>query len=268
MKLTNNALNTVNIVNSLQAKTLITTLIAIGSLSSLSVVYADWGAGIGTNNELMRYEDNDINLTALLNIKYQGKRANLDKDGLSYEFIKGDKYAVEVLATSKNQGYQARDINVLKGMKDREASVDLGGRIIVKTGLGAAVVDVTKDVNRSKGIEASIKLGGIAPHASHWTGKKEVTIAATGGLRYQSEKVVDYYYGVKNTEATATRATYTGKSATTPFVGMEAQANFSKHFTIDGGLGLEKVANSIQKSSIADDDDYHVTANVGFTYWF
>ena len=263
MKLTNNN------IHLLPAKTLITTLLAIGSTSSLpSIAYADWGAGIGLNNELMRYEDDDINLTALLNIKYQGERANLDKDGLSYEFIKGEKYAVEVLATSKNQGYEARDINVLKGMKDRDASVDLGGRVIIKTGLGSAVVDVTKDVNQSKGIDASIKLGGIAPHASHWTGKKNVTVAATGGLRYQSEKTVDYYYGVKNSEATATRAAYKGKSATTPFVGVEAQANFSKHFTIDAGLGLEKVANSIQESSIADDDDYQVTANVGFTYWF
>lgn len=248
-------------------------LIVAVSFSLLSpVAHADWGVGIGIDNERMLYEEDeagDINLNALFNVKYQGDKFNIDKSGLSYDLIHTDKIAVEALATLKNLGVESGDLDIFKGMDERKGSVDLGGRAIIDTGiLGQVVVDVTKDVNSSKGTEASIKLGGIAPHAAHWTGERKLNVAAVAGLRYQSAKVVDYYYGVKNTEATASRSAYKGKSATTPFVGFEAQANLTPNITIDGGLGVSKAASSIRNSSLTDNRDHHIDANVGFTYWF
>jgi outer membrane scaffolding protein for murein synthesis (MipA/OmpV family) len=154
-------------------------------------------------------------------------------------------------------------------MTERDLSIDLGGRVIVETGfLGTAVVDVTKDIHSSKGIDAGIKFGGIAPNAPHWTGEKQVTVAAVGGVRYQSDKVIDQYFGVKNTEVTADRSAYKGKSATTPFIGFEAQANLTPHITIDGGLGVSKTATSIRNSALTDDKKYALAADIGFTYWF
>ncbi len=247
-------------------------LIAAVSFSLLpSISYADFGVGLSIDNDLMQYKDkdDDINLTALFNLQYQGEKFNLNKDAMSYDVYSGEKYAVEVIAATKNRGFRAKDNKTFEGMAERDPSLDLGGRVIFDTGsIGTLVVDVTKDVNESKGIEAGIKLGGIAPHAAHWTGKKQLNIAAVGGLRYQSAKVVDHYYGVKNSEATASRSAYKGKSAITPFIGFEAQANISKHVTLDGDLGLSKTATAIKNSSITDNDDYRVSANVGVTYWF
>lgn len=80
------------------------------------------------------------------------------------------------LLTSKNYGYEDKDSKTFTGMGERHASVDVGGRVIVDTSLGPAVFDVTKDVNSSKGYEASIKLSGIAPHAKHWTGEKKLIL--------------------------------------------------------------------------------------------
>ena len=241
------------------------------SFSLLSpTAHADWGVGLGIDNEPMRYEDKDgdINLSGLFKLRYQGDKFNIDK-AISYELISGDKYAVEVIADSKNRGFDVEDNKIFKGMKERNSAVDLGGRAILKTDLlGSIVVDVTKDVGSSDGIEAGIKLGGISPHTAHWTGEKKFDIAAVGGIRYQSADAVDYYYGVKNTDATATRSAYKGKSATTPFVGFEAQANISKNITITGDLGIEKVASSIKNSSLTENKDYRADANVGFTYWF
>lgn len=238
-----------------------------------SPAYADWGVGINANNDIMKYKDGDdkdsnLRLEALLNLQYRGDKFNIDK-GLSYDFTNSNKYAVEAFITAKNRGFVAKDNKTFIGMSDRKTSIDVGGRVIADTGvIGPVVIDVTKDVHASKGYEANIKLGGIAPHAPHWTGKRSFTLAGVANLRYQSADVVDYYYGVKNSEATATRSSYKAKSAITPYVGIEAQANITPHFTIDGGIGVAKRAKSIRNSSLTNDKKYDPSINLGFTYWF
>ena len=232
---------------------------------------ADWGVGLRVDNEGMQYEDksSDIELAAFLHLQYQGDKFNISKEGLSYKLLTTDQYAIEAIAASKNRGFEADDNKTFKGMAERNPSIDLGARVIVETGfLGTAVLNVTKDVHNSKGIDAEIKFGGIAPNAPHWTGKREVNLAAVGGVRYQDKKVVDEYFGVKNSEATADRSAYKGKAATTPFIGFEAQANLTPHITIDGGLGVSKTASSIRNSSLTDDKKYALAADIGFTYWF
>ncbi len=235
--------------------------------------YADWGVGMNIDNEPLQYKDAENKksykkLQALLNLQHRGDKFNMDRD-ISYDFTNSNKYAVEAFATFKNQGFDAKDNKTFKGMKERKTSIDIGGRLIADTDfIGPVVFDVTKDVHASKGFEANVKVGGIAPHAPHWTGKKTFTIAPVASLRYQSNKVVDYYYGVKSSEATATRKAYKGKSAVTPFIGLEAQANITPRFSIDGGLGVAKLAKSVRNSSLTTDRKYLPSVNIGFSYWF
>jgi len=125
--------------------------VTISLLSPLAC--ADWGVGLGIDNEGMQYEDksSDIEFTALFNLQYQGKKFNIAKETLSYKLFKTDQYAVEVIATSKNRGFEADDNKTFTGMAERDSSLDLGGRMIVETGfLGTAVLDVTKDVHTNK----------------------------------------------------------------------------------------------------------------------
>ncbi len=246
---------------------LLLTALSLSILSSTS--YADWGVGLRLDNEDMRYKDNnDIKIGALFNIQYQGAKFNIDDNVMSYNFTHSNTLAAEVIVASKNRGFIAKDNKLFKGMANRDVSVDLGGRIIAETNFGAAVLDVTKDVANSKGYEASFKLGGISPHAPHWTGERKINVAAMGGVRYQSNKVADYYYGVKKNEATAKRSAYKAKSAITPFVGVEAQANLTQHISLRGSLGVEKTAKSIRNSPLTDNKNYNAEARLGIIYWF
>ncbi len=228
---------------------------------------ADIGVSLkaATNNEYKNLEDDAI---ALLGLEYRGEKFNLGKDGISYDFTNSNDYAVEAFLTSKNYGYEAKDSKTFKGMDDRRVSVDLGGRLIMDSGVGPIVFDITKDVNLSKGFEAGLKVGGITPHAPHWNGKRELKVAATASVRYKSDKTVDYFYGVKNAEATANRKAYKGKSATIPYIGVEAQANITKHVSFTGDIGVTKRASSIRNSPLTTDKEYETVANIGITYWF
>ena len=252
--------------NSHQKSTL---LIAL-SLSLLSTVsYADWGVRLGANNELKQYDVSKNKINAGLGLEYRGDKFNMSNDGISYDLTNSDKHAIELLLTSKNDGFKASDDKLFKGMSERDASINIGARGIIDTGmLGNAVIDATRDVNASKGFEVGLKLGGISPHAPHWTGERKVKVAAMGGLRYQSAKVADYYYGVKNSEATASRKAYKAKSAVTPYIGVDAQANLTKHITLDGGLVVSKRAKSIRNSPLTNNKKYQLGANIGLSYWF
>ncbi len=237
------------------------------SLALTANAYADFGlsANVATEDD---YKNLDNKAGLSLGVEYRGDKFNIGKDGISYEFIHTDKYAVEALATSNNYGFEAKDGKSFTGMDKRKISIDLGGRVIVNTGIGPVTIHATKDVHASKGYEAGIKVGGIAPHPPHWTGERKLTVAAAAGLRYQSKKVIDYYYGVKDSEATASRNFYLGKSAITPYLGVEAQADLTKHISITGNLSVTKQPNAIRNSPLTQDKKYQAEANVGFTYWF
>ncbi len=256
-------------MNTLAKRTNTKLLIAVSLSLLTSASYADWGLRLGTDNHHKEYNTKKNRYDGLVGLQYRGNKFNASKSGLSYDFTNSEKQAAEVLLRIKHDGFKSSDDALFKGMSKRKASLDIGGRAIVNTGvLGNAVVEVTRDVNASKGFEAGVKLGGISPHAPHWTGQRKLNVAAMGGLHYQSAKVADYYYGVKSSEATANRKAYKAKSAVEPYAGVEAQMNINKHFTIDGGLSVIKRAKSIRNSPLTNDKKYRVGANIGFSYWF
>ena len=238
------------------------------ALLSPVAVNADWGITLGADNKEKQYKNTKDDLRALLNLQYRGDKFNIDSEAISYDFTNSNNYAFEVIAKGHNRGFKAKDNKTFKGMKERKGSFDLGARVILDTGLGPFVIDASKDVASSKGYQAEIKLGGIAPHSKHWTGERKLNIAAVTGLRYQSDKVVNYYYGVKNSETTANRQSYKAGSATTPFIGVEAQLNLTKHVSFNAGLGYERRANSIKNSPLTNNRKGDAVANFGITYWF
>lgn len=244
----------------------IVTAVLLGASASAS---ADFGVSAGVNNYNKEYKGSkSASFTA--GPAYRGDKFNIDKGVFSYDFLDSNQYGLEAILTAKNGGYKSSDSDTFKGMDKRKASVDVGARAIIDTGtfLGSAVVDVTKDLRLSHGISAGVKLGGISPHAPHWTGEKTVYIVPTVGFRYDSKKTVDYFYGVKSSEATSSRKAYNGKSTFSPFIGVEGQANLSKHFTLHGGLGVKKQGNGIRNSPLTRDNKYQGVASLALTYWF
>ena len=243
-------------------------LLAISMTLVSGASHADWGLRLGTDNHHQKYNTKKNKYDGLIGLEYRGDKFNASKNGLSYDFSNSEKHAIELSLSTHHDGFKAGDDDLFKGMSKRKTSVDIGGRVIINTGLGSAVVNASRDVNASKGYEAGIKLGGITPHAPHWTGQRKLNVAAMGGLHYQSRKVVDYYYGVKNSEAKANRKAYKAKSALEPYVGVEAQMNLNKHFTIDAGASVIKRAKSIRNSPLTNNKKYRAGANLGLSYWF
>lgn len=237
-------------------------------ISVMTIAEADWGITLGADNEIKRYEDVKNDASLLLGIEYRGENLNIDKEAISYDFTHSKAYAIEAIAKSNNRGFEASDGKLFKDMKDRDSSIDIGVRGIIRSTYGPALVEVTRDVNASKGYEADLRFGGLYPHNKHWTGKGELSVSPFIGVKYQSDKVVDYHYGVRNNEATASRSAYKGKAATTPYVGVESQLNLSKRVSMQAALTYEKRDDVIKDSPLTNKKDSDILLNLGITYWF
>ena len=242
----------------------IVSAVLLGLAASAS---ADYGVSIGTyNGEYKKGAKANISIGPA----YRGDKFNIDRGVFSYDFLDSNQIGLEAVLSSKNGGYKSGDHKTFKGMDKRKASVDAGARAIIDTGtfLGSAVVDVTKDFRLSHGISADMKLGGVSPHAPHWTGEKTFYVVPTAGVRYDSKKTVDYFYGVKASEATSNRKAYKGKSSFSPYIGVEGQANLSQHFTVNGSVRVMKRGNGIRNSPLTSNKKYQGVAELGLTYWF
>ncbi|HIO92808.1 MAG TPA: MipA/OmpV family protein [Leucothrix mucor] len=246
-------------------------MVALFALLPLTAT-AEWGAGVSMETTQSLYKNNskgtEISVKATPRIEYRGDRLNIHDGTLSYSVIKADKYAIDVLTTSKNDGYQAKDKDIFKSMKERKASLDVGVRLRANTSYMPVSLTVTKDIYKSKGTELGLSLGGIKAEDKIWTGKRSVSVAPVLGADWQSKKSVDYYYGVRKSEATATRKAYQGKSAITPFIGLEAEAKLSEHFSLTGSAKYKHLPNAITDSSITKNKKSDYQVNLGLTYWF
>lgn len=234
---------------------------------------AEWGVGIGLDNYDDIYQDYKDDARLTLDISHRGERFNMYKNQASFRFIDTPSWGIEAYGLI-DSGYETKDKDsrlseVLLGMEEREAALNLGSRAVFKTEAGdiislALAADVT---NRHRGQSVELCFGCIA-FFPQWSGEREFIIQSFLGGRWQSEDKVDYYYGVKASEATVERSQYTAGNASSAFTGIQAIAQFSKNFTLESSLIVESVPEAIRDSPITRNDVRKVLFDVNMHYWF
>lgn len=235
-------------------------------ISSLCLITSSTQADIGLGIDVKSSEYKGVDSIANLHLEYQGEKLNINKDSIAYTLKENDRVRFEVLGVAEQRGYEENFSNTLKGMDDRDASLNLGGRITGKTKYGELSFSTTTDIsNRHNGQEADLRFGQN-PYQTHWTGKRELNIGMLAGVKWQSDDVVDYYYGVKNSETTAERAAYEGKSAITPYLGLQANVNFTKNLSLKAEAVYKSLPSKITDSPIVDDNNIELSTRL--TYWF
>ncbi|MCK5725554.1 MAG: MipA/OmpV family protein [Thiotrichaceae bacterium] len=260
-----------HIINTTTVRLLASTLL-FSSLFPLSAS-AEWGVGFSMDNTQSMYKsdtkgDTEIKGEMSPDIYYKGERANLDQNSFSYSAIKKDQYIVDVLATTKRRGYESKDKKIFNGMKTREQSLDAGVRLTMNTPYAPVNLSVIGDIsNTHKGQEVGFSVGGIGK-GKKWNGQRSLNAAVIAGANWQSEEVVDYYYGVKTSEANANRKAYQGKAAVTPFLGFETQMQLSPHLSLQGKALYKHLPNEISDSSITKDKKQDYEVGLSLSYWF
>lgn len=226
-----------------------------------------FGIGVTTSNRFSFYEDDNTNIEIHPHLQYRGERFNILGDTMGYNFSSNENLRFEIIGKTENRGYADSELKALKGMSDRNPSFDIGGRAALHTDMGLFSIDATTDASSThKGQAVDIRFGPDI-YKQKWNGAREISLGMLAGAKWESAEVVNYYYGVRDSEVTADRAAYQGKAAITPYIGMNAQVNLTPHLTLDGNILYKKTPDEIANSPLVDDDQA-IEANLGVTYWF
>lgn len=144
-------------------------------------------------------------------------------------------------------GYDADKSDFLAGMDDREFSVDAGfGASWRNDKVGQIELSAATDLlGRSGGHELELSYTALFRAGGF-------TFIPALAAKWQSDHLVDYYYGVREEEALPGRPAYEGDSAFVPELSLLVSRRLGKHWSLFGRVGHSWLPGEIRDSPIVD----------------
>ena len=219
-------------------------------------------AGLGVFATTMPYKGESTKIYAFPFVFWRYKRfycngisagwiAYVDKD------LKLDLYTFPRIV-----GFQAKDNAYLEGMKSRQYSLDAGARLSFKPknfkGLFISLAGATDILGRSNGQELSLHVG------------KDIKIGwwyliPSFGAVWQSERLTDYYYGVKDDEARPERPAYQAKSGTSLSAALNLMFPLSPTTFLFNSSSVRFLHRSARNSPLVN-KDYLISEILGLSW--
>jgi outer membrane protein len=165
----------------------------------------------------------------------------------------------------RSDGYDSDDSDRLDGMHNRHKTIDAGGEFGVSGDWGSITTSLVSDIlGVDNGQELRIVYGRPFTNAFDVNGLK---ITPSAGLSWQSDNLVDYYYGVRRNEARPGRPVYDPGSAANWLWGVDATYQINKDWTVLMGLTYYWLDSDIRHSPIVS-RDYAISIISGAMYKF
>lgn len=169
-------------------------------------------------------------------------------------------FGVMIDLFGSESGYKASDAPILRGMAERDSGVWAGARMDWKTEVVDLSLKALRDVGGdSKGtsVEAEVSKTFFL--------NERLMVSPKIGAVWLNDNTVDYYYGVRSGEATATRAAYKGTSTVNMKVGVNVGYMIAQNQMLMMDLSVTKLGDEIADSPIVVDD---TLTSVGLGYMF
>jgi outer membrane protein len=192
-------------------------------------------------------------------VAYEGEHLYVRSAIVGYRVISYQGLMIGPQVQPRVQGYNADDSSFLRGMEDRNWSVDGGVNIEAATPVGLFGVSIMTDLlGRYRGQEVEFRYLVMFPLLGFH-------LIPSGGVRWESEKLVNYYYGVKPSEARPGRPAYEGEPALDPFLRLVVRRKLTEHWSLFSDMKYEWLASEISNSPIVD-KDYQASITAGVLY--
>lgn len=205
-----------------------------------------YGATLIYSDEIYKGVDNSARLWPI--IGYVGERLKVFGPWVSYTLTNSGPFELSALLRPRFDGFDASDSIVFQGMVKRQSSIDIGLGLNYERNDWKFKLSGTRDLlDRSDGSEFGTTVGRVFRIGPF-------SIEPNIGLSYLDSNHVDYYYGVRSSEATISRPQYSGTSATNTTLGID----FSTPIFLGGfsRIGIEHswLDTSIVASPLTDAD--------------
>ena len=209
-------------------------------------------------------------------IIYQRDRFEFIGRTVGWQLFAQDGFDLTAIGEWRFFGHDAGDDSpFLAGMDKRKGTGELGLRAAYDTErFGASLTGKADALSRHGGYEIQARM---SYELSTW---RPLSVRPNGGIRYQSDSLTDYYFGVDPEEALgvacvsigpdcplAIRPAYEVDDAITPFVGVTARQSVSPKWAVVGGFDLNFLPDTVTESPIVRDDT-QLFAFAGLIYVF
>jgi MipA family protein len=165
----------------------------------------------------------------------------------------------------RSDGYDSDDSDQLDGMHNRHKTIDVGGEFGVSGDWGAVTTYLVSDMlGVDNGQELRVVYSKPFRNAFDVNNLK---ITPSVGISWQSDNLVDYYYGVRNDEARAGRPAYDPGSAVNWLWGFDANYKLNDSWTLMTGFTYYWLGSDIRHSPIVG-RDYAISIIAGAMYRF
>jgi MipA family protein len=181
-----------------------------------------------------------------------------------YHFYTDDHLTLSVMAAPRIMGYQSSDSDGLAGMQDRRMSADAGFKADFKL---PAVEDLVLSAGAVTDVSSTHDGQQYELSLSKKFSGKYFQFTPAGGARFQSQRMVDYYYGVRASEVQAGRPEYGPGGAVNYFGEALFSFGIAKDWIVVTRAGIEFLGSDIKKSPIVS-EDHLVTGVIGLTRKF
>lgn len=155
------------------------------------------GAGASYQDKTYRGYKDSKKWGAIPLVLWEGERFFIRGVTAGWKVIDNEHWEIAPVIEYRNQGYDSSDADILRGMDDRDAGADAGAQVSWKNGPWGLRATTVGDISgASDGWEARGEFSYTHVSEDHrWI------IRPSAALVYQSDDLVDYYYGVKQSEA-------------------------------------------------------------------
>ncbi|MES2204548.1 MAG: MipA/OmpV family protein [Pseudomonadota bacterium] len=219
------------------------------------------GLGFAYNQNIYDGVGNHIQAFPLLNLNYddffiQGFTAG-------YNAYQDESTTFALIVQPMFGGYDSSDSDALAGMSDTSYLVNTGVqmqyRLMPFSLTAAAVHDVT---GRTGGNSASLKFAAMVP-----LDDTRMVLIPSITMTWLDSDITDYYYGVTQSEATATRAAYDPGTAVNIGYGLTLKYQMAEHWGATFGYVFTQYADDISDSPIVS-RSYSSAVVAGISYIF
>ncbi|APA84893.1 MipA/OmpV family protein [Paraburkholderia sprentiae WSM5005] len=218
-----------------------------------------WGLGVAAGIEAAPYKGYGTKYTPIPLLFFDNKWVHAF--GTSADLKLGSWAGVSVALRGHfaiGDGYKGSDAPILNGMQDRNGAFWYGPALAWHTAFGTLSGDFLEGGN--KGQRAAIDFGKVFDYG-------RFSIEPHAGVEWLSSKYVDYYYGVRQSEARAGRPAYTGKSTYDMSLGTRVDYHFTRHQGVIFDVGISHPGGGITDSPLVG-KRYIPEVKIGYLYQF
>ncbi|MBN1123749.1 MAG: MipA/OmpV family protein [Sedimentisphaerales bacterium] len=192
---------------------------------------------------------------------YESRFWSIRGTEVGYRLFNNGSFDLKAIARWRFDGYEEDDSSALDGMANRRMTIDGGISAVWYGDWGALSTSFVNDLlNEHDGQEFRI---GYSKRFT-W---KPVSISPSFGLKWSSDNVLRYYYGVEGDEVRAARPLYRPDDAFVPYAGIDLIYDFEGPWSIFSGIRYEWLTSEISDSPIVE-EHHNLSFFAGLLYKF